>query len=83
MADKNGTPLIEDLSGWVITSSVKIDKQKAVIKEDMDDALKKELLKDNAWIEKYDVAGDYSAERVFAKLSSKSSAVSCAAAQIR
>ncbi|KAL7952482.1 hypothetical protein V8C34DRAFT_299221 [Trichoderma compactum] len=70
MADSNGKTLIEDLSNWVITCEVQVDSRKATITSNMTDAAKEQVKKENAWIEKFDVAGDYSAERMYAKLSS-------------
>ena len=72
MSGENGKTLIEDLSNWVITCEVKIDSAKAVITSDMTDAAKEKVRKENDWIDRFDVAGDYSAERLYAKLSSMS-----------
>ncbi|CAK7218948.1 hypothetical protein SEUCBS140593_003727 [Sporothrix eucalyptigena] len=70
MSNASGTTLIEDLSNWVITCEVKIDSVKATINDSMTEAAKAKVRKDNAWIDRFDVAGDYSAERLYAKLSS-------------
>ncbi|KAI1109254.1 hypothetical protein F5Y14DRAFT_40251 [Nemania sp. NC0429] len=70
MSNSSGKTLIEDLSNWVITCEVKIDSTKAVITSDMSDAAKEKVRRENDWIDKFDVAGDYSAERLYAKLSS-------------
>ena len=70
MLNSNGDPLIEDLSGWVITAPVKIDKSRASVTADMNAAAKDKVKRENDWIERFDVAGDYSAERLYAKLSS-------------
>ena len=70
MSDSGGIPLIKDLSNWVITCAVQVDSKKPVITSDMTPAAKEKVTKDNAWIERFDVAGDYSAERLYAKLSS-------------
>ena len=72
MSNASGTTLIEDLSNWVITCEVKIDSVKAAINDGMSEAAKAKVRKDNAWIDRFDVAGDYSAERLYAKLSSMS-----------
>lgn len=71
MMDSNGVPVIEDMSGWVITSPVKVDKKKATVTENMSPEAKAKVLKENDWIDRFDVAGAYSAERLYAKLSSK------------
>lgn len=76
MADSNGKTLIEDLSNWVITCEVQVDSRKATITSDMTDDAKEQVKKENAWIDKFDVAGDYSAERMYAKLSSMSQLIS-------
>ena len=70
MLDRSGGTLIEDMSGWVITVPCMIDKQKAEIRAYMSQREKDEVVRRNEWISKFDVAGNYSVERLYPKFSS-------------